>query len=139
MHANMAAARARSGKGGVEVLQHAHDVLALAWRPDGKLLASATLDGQIYLWDPLEAELQARPAQSAPAMSASAPPGCSPLARVRGACVRACRAALCRWRAPDAHAPPRSIKRGRLRSTSGGRPAAGARRARLTRRPRAAR
>lgn len=50
----------RSGKGGVEVLQHAHDVLALAWRPDGKLLASATLDGQIYLWDPLEGELQAR-------------------------------------------------------------------------------
>ena len=49
-----------SGKGGVEVLQHAHDVLALAWRPDGKLLASATLDGQIYLWDPLEGELQAR-------------------------------------------------------------------------------
>ena len=42
----------------MEVLQHAHDVLALAWRPDGKLLASATLDGQIYLWDPLEGELQ---------------------------------------------------------------------------------
>ena len=54
-----------SGKGGVEVLQHAHDVLALAWRPDGKLLASATLDGQIYLWDPLEGELQARAATAA--------------------------------------------------------------------------
>lgn len=47
----------RSGKGGVEALQHSHDVLALAYRPDGKLLASATLDGQIYLWDPQEAQL----------------------------------------------------------------------------------
>lgn len=40
------------------MLQHSHEVLALAWAPSGKLLASATLDGQIYLWDPLEAELQ---------------------------------------------------------------------------------
>lgn len=49
-----------SGKGGVETLQHSHDVLALAYRPDGKLLASATLDGQIYLWDPQEAQLLVR-------------------------------------------------------------------------------
>ena len=49
-----------SGKGGVEILQHTHDVLAVAWAPSGKLLASATLDGQIYFWDPLEAQLQAR-------------------------------------------------------------------------------
>ncbi len=35
-----------------------HDVLALAWRPDGKQLASSTLDGQIYFWDPHEAVLQ---------------------------------------------------------------------------------
>jgi WD40 repeat protein len=35
-----------------------HDVLALAWRPDGKMLASSTLDGQIYFWDPHEASLQ---------------------------------------------------------------------------------
>ena len=49
--------RVCSGKGGVEALQHSHDVLALAYRPDGKLLASATLDGQIYLWDPQEAQL----------------------------------------------------------------------------------
>ena len=46
-----------SGKGGVESLQHSHDVLALAWRPDGKQLASSTLDGQIYFWDPHNAEL----------------------------------------------------------------------------------
>ena len=49
-----------SGKGGVEALQHSHDVLALAYRPDGKLLASATLDGQIYLWDPQEGQLMVR-------------------------------------------------------------------------------
>ena len=47
-----------SGKGGIEVLQHSHDVLAVAFRPDGKLLASATLDAQIHLWNPMEAELQ---------------------------------------------------------------------------------
>jgi WD40 repeat protein len=46
------------------VLQHSHEVLALAWAPSGKLLASATLDGQIYLWNPLEAELQVCPLQS---------------------------------------------------------------------------
>ena len=44
----------------METLQHSHDVLALAYRPDGKLLASATLDGQIYLWDPQEAQLLVR-------------------------------------------------------------------------------
>lgn len=38
-------------KSQLEVLQHSHDVLALAWRPDGKQLASATLDGQIYFWN----------------------------------------------------------------------------------------
>ncbi len=47
-----------SGKGGIEELQHGHDVLVCAFRPDGRQLASATLDGQIYLWDPLEGELQ---------------------------------------------------------------------------------
>lgn len=48
-----------AGKGGVESLQHGHDVLALAWRPDARQLASSTLDGQIYLWDAIEGELQA--------------------------------------------------------------------------------
>lgn len=38
-------------KSHLEVLDHSHDVLALAWRPDGKQLASATLDGQIYFWN----------------------------------------------------------------------------------------
>ena len=47
-----------SGKGGVDLLQHDHDVLALAFRPDGKLLASATLDAAILFWDPAEGELQ---------------------------------------------------------------------------------
>ena len=49
-----------SGKGGVDLLQHDHDVLAVAFRPDGKLLASATLDAQILFWDPEEGELQVR-------------------------------------------------------------------------------
>jgi hypothetical protein len=45
-------------KAQLEVLQHAHDVLTLAWRPDGKLLASSTLDGQIYLWNAADAVLE---------------------------------------------------------------------------------
>jgi periodic tryptophan protein 2 len=49
-----------SGKGGVEALRHGHDVLALAWRPDGVQLASSTLDGQIYFWDPHAAVLEVR-------------------------------------------------------------------------------
>lgn len=44
----------------MEVLQHNHDVLAVAVRHDGKQLTSSTLDGQIYFWDPLEGELQVR-------------------------------------------------------------------------------
>ena len=59
-HCSFCCAHECSGKGGVEVLQHSHDVLALAWAPSGKLLASSTLDGQIWLWDPLEGELQVR-------------------------------------------------------------------------------
>jgi hypothetical protein len=46
-----------SGKGGTEVLQHNRDVLALAYRPDGKQLASCTLDAQISFWDPFEGVL----------------------------------------------------------------------------------
>jgi periodic tryptophan protein 2 len=44
--------------GTTESLPHQHDVLALAVRPDGKQLASATLNGDINLWDPTEAQLQ---------------------------------------------------------------------------------
>eukprot|EP00884_Botryococcus_braunii_P018730 jgi/Botrbrau1/5540/Bobra.0023s0024.1 len=51
-------AGAGSGKGGMEVLQHDRDVVACAFRPDGRQLAASTLDGQIYLWDPLEGDLQ---------------------------------------------------------------------------------
>eukprot|EP00775_Hariotina_reticulata_P006700 gene6700-6923_t len=46
------------GKAQLEVLQHSNDVLAVAWRPDGKQLASATLDGQIYFWDAQEGVIQ---------------------------------------------------------------------------------
>nr|ADF43197.1 UTP1m [Chlamydomonas reinhardtii] len=41
-----------------DVLDHRHDVLALAMRPDGRQLAAATLDGSIYLWDPVEGVLE---------------------------------------------------------------------------------
>lgn len=37
-----------------ERLQHSSDVLALAFRPDGRELAVACLDGTITLWDPAE-------------------------------------------------------------------------------------
>ncbi|GFR41863.1 hypothetical protein Agub_g2644, partial [Astrephomene gubernaculifera] len=46
------------GSGATEVLEHRHDVLTVAMRPDGRQLAAATLDGSIYLWDPVEGELQ---------------------------------------------------------------------------------
>lgn len=42
------------GKGGVEKFDHTHDVLTLAYRPDGKQLACSSLDGQIHFWDTLE-------------------------------------------------------------------------------------
>lgn len=37
-----------------ETLVHTSDVLALAFRPDGKELCVATLDGQLSFWDPKE-------------------------------------------------------------------------------------
>ncbi len=94
-----------SGKGGVEVLQHTHDVLALAWAPSGKMLASATLDGQIYLWDPLEAELLVSgafclciPAASqhdlcrccAQPQSRPVPPGAGRIAWANASCMNIC-------------------------------------------------
>lgn len=45
------------GKGGLETFSHTHDVLTVAYRPDGRQLASTTLNGQIHLWDPVEAQL----------------------------------------------------------------------------------
>eukprot|EP00955_Chlamydomonas_euryale_P057114 356666-Chlamydomonas_euryale.AAC.7 len=36
----------------MDTLQHTHDALAVAFRPDGKQLAVSTLDGCITLWDP---------------------------------------------------------------------------------------
>ena len=46
-----------SGRGSVETLSHNHDVLAVAFAPNGKQLAAATLNGDITLWNPHEAEL----------------------------------------------------------------------------------
>ncbi|CAN6441188.1 unnamed protein product [Victoria cruziana] len=45
------------GKGSVETFVHTHDVLTVVYRPDGKQLASSTLDGQIYFWDPIDFQL----------------------------------------------------------------------------------
>ena len=41
------------GKGAVESFLHTHDVLTVVYRPDGKQIASSTLDGQIHFWDPV--------------------------------------------------------------------------------------
>ena len=46
-----------NGKGALDTLQHTHDVLALALRPDGKQLAVSTLDGTLTLWDPQEGHI----------------------------------------------------------------------------------
>ncbi|KAI5075509.1 hypothetical protein GOP47_0009585 [Adiantum capillus-veneris] len=48
-----------NGKGGLETFPHNHDVLTVAYRPDGRQLASTTLNGQIHLWDPVEGQLTA--------------------------------------------------------------------------------
>ena len=47
-----------NGKGALDTLQHTHDVLALALRPDGKQLTVSTLDGMMTLWDPQEGQMQ---------------------------------------------------------------------------------
>ncbi|KAL5201946.1 hypothetical protein ABZP36_012898 [Zizania latifolia] len=41
-------------KGAVETFQHSHDVLTLAYRPDGRQIACSTLDGLIHFWDPFD-------------------------------------------------------------------------------------
>ncbi|OSX68633.1 hypothetical protein BU14_2466s0001, partial [Porphyra umbilicalis] len=40
-----------SGAGAVDVLRHTKEVLALAYRPDGRELAVATRDGEVTVWD----------------------------------------------------------------------------------------
>ncbi|CAB4412051.1 unnamed protein product [Rhizophagus irregularis] len=35
----------------VEIFRHNSDVLAIVYRPDGKQLATSTLDGQIIFWE----------------------------------------------------------------------------------------
>ena len=47
-----------NSSGTADVLQHNHDVLALAWHPDGKHLATSTLDGTIYYWNAIDAEIE---------------------------------------------------------------------------------
>uniref|UniRef100_A0A1D1ZDQ3 Periodic tryptophan protein 2 n=1 Tax=Anthurium amnicola TaxID=1678845 RepID=A0A1D1ZDQ3_9ARAE len=42
------------GKSAVETFEHIHDVLTVVYRPDGKQIASSTLDGQIHFWDPID-------------------------------------------------------------------------------------
>lgn len=41
----------------MESLEHNHDVLALAVAPTGRVAATATLDGQLYLWNVADGEL----------------------------------------------------------------------------------
>ena len=41
----------------IEPLAHSTDVLAVAFRPDGKQVCAATLNGSLNLWDPKEGEL----------------------------------------------------------------------------------
>jgi periodic tryptophan protein 2 len=40
-----------TGKGAVDTLQGSSDLLALAFRPDGKELCTSALDGNLYFWD----------------------------------------------------------------------------------------
>lgn len=47
-----------TGKGHVETLENATDVLALCYRPDGKELCSATLDGKLNVWDTYNGKLK---------------------------------------------------------------------------------
>jgi periodic tryptophan protein 2 len=44
----------------METFRHQHDVMAVAFRPDGKEIAAATLDGLISFWDPYEGTHAAR-------------------------------------------------------------------------------
>lgn len=45
-----------SNKASIETLNHNHEVLAIAYRPDGKQIAASTLEGNINFWDPQEGE-----------------------------------------------------------------------------------
>jgi len=47
-----------SAKGAVEALPHSHDALAVAFRPDGKQLASSALCGGIFFWSASDGVLQ---------------------------------------------------------------------------------
>lgn len=44
-------------KSATEILQHSHEVLAVAMHPTGRCLAASTLNGEICFWDTQEAAL----------------------------------------------------------------------------------
>lgn len=45
-------------KSATDILQHAHEVLAVAFDPSGKTLACSTLNGEIHFWDARDAVLK---------------------------------------------------------------------------------
>lgn len=44
-------------KSATDILQHSHEVLAVAMHPTGRCLAASTLNGEICFWDTQEAAL----------------------------------------------------------------------------------
>lgn len=44
-------------KSATDILQHAHEVLAISMHPTGRYLAASTLNGEISFWDTQEAAL----------------------------------------------------------------------------------
>ena len=47
-----------TSKGSIDTFVHTHETTTFVFRPDGKQLAAATLDGTLHFWHPLEGEEQ---------------------------------------------------------------------------------